>query len=263
MMRYILTTLLSAGLVFSMPVGTAFAQQAANSTEVAQKVETLSSQGAQKYRAQDYRGAIEAFEQAYELEPVPNLLYNIAKCYEKLENWERAISFYERFVVAPDVESDARQHALTQVQSLRQKTQSKSEPYQNKQEESDKATAQSQYMPAPREAGPDRTLSYVLFGTGAGLAATGAVFGLLASQDETQFKQAADTDTELRRSARDAGKTKALVADGLFIAGGITAIIGTYLFFTAKAPDTPAANATIVTPWISKSSAGLGMSFDF
>ncbi len=262
-MRYILTILLSAGLIFSMPVSTAFAQQAADSTEVAQKVETLSSQGAQKYRAQDYRGAITAFEQAYELEPVPNLLYNIAKCYEKLEDWDRAISFYERFVVAPDVESDARQHALSQVQTLRQKTQTRQDPDQTGQADQGNVTPQQPYMPSPKEAGPDRTLSYIVLGSSAGLLATGGIFGLLASQDETQFQAAASTDTELRRSTRDSGKTKALVADGLFIAGGITAIVGTYLLLTAKAPDTQATNTAMVTPWVSKSSAGIGMSFDF
>ncbi len=243
-----------------MPAGTAFAQQAADSTEVAQKVEILSSKGAQKYRDQDYRGAIEAFEQAYELEPVPNLLYNIAKCYEKLENWDRAISYYERFVVAPDVESDARQHALSQVQSLRQKTQSKPD---SRPADSDNATAQAPYTPPTKEVGPDRTLSYIVLGSGAGLIAVGGVFGLLASQDETEFQNAAPTDTTLRIAARDSGKTKAMVADGLFVAGGIAAIVGTYLLFTAKSPDTQTQNTAMVAPWFSKSGAGLGMSFDF
>ncbi|MFU8806550.1 MAG: hypothetical protein ACNA8W_22255, partial [Bradymonadaceae bacterium] len=65
--------------------------QSPDAPEIARKVEQLSSEGAQKYRAQDYESAISLFGQAYELEPVPNLLYNIAKCYEQLEDWDNAI----------------------------------------------------------------------------------------------------------------------------------------------------------------------------
>src|SRR5690606_7693753 len=144
--------------------------------------------------------------------------------------------YYERFVVAPDVESDARQHALSQVQTLRQRAQSSqtSPPTEPTEKSDDTIRAQT----PPAEAGPDRTLSYIVLGSGVGLIATGAVFGMLASQDETKFQSAAPTDSATRQAARDSGTTKALVADGLFVAGGIAAVVGTYLFLTAKSPDT-------------------------
>jgi tetratricopeptide (TPR) repeat protein len=42
--------------------------------------------------------ALEHYQKAYELEPLPGLLFNMGQCYRNLGNPERAIFFYERFL---------------------------------------------------------------------------------------------------------------------------------------------------------------------
>lgn len=262
-MRNFLCCLLVAILATGGAPSVVMAQQPADGAEIARKVEALSSQGAQKYRNQDFAGAVELFLQAYELEPVPNLLYNIAKCYERMDDWDNAIAFYERFVVAPDVESEARQHALEQVQTLRARVQQErgGEPG----DDSAPVTppdGDAVATPTPAAA-PNRTAAYITLGAGAVLLAGGGTFGWLASMSEQDFRNATTPDARLE--ARDSGKTQALVADGLFVAGALTMLVGTYLFITASPTASPAttAGAASVSPWISKTGAGVGVSWGF
>ncbi|MBA2662418.1 MAG: hypothetical protein H0U74_09005 [Bradymonadaceae bacterium] len=262
-MRNLISIVLIAGLAMAAPVSTAFAQQPADQSEIARKVEVLSSQGAQKYRAQDFSGAIDAFKQAYELESVPNLLYNIAKCYEKIEDWDNAIVYYERFVVAPDVESEARQHALAQVQKLRERNANASDPNDPRPAGDDRDKDQLPLTPDPKPKSPDRTVAYITLGSGVGLLAIGGTFGWLASVSEQEFRNADPTDTAGRQAAQETGSTRALIADGLFIVGGVVTVIGTYLFITATPSDTAAASGVAFSPWFSPSGAGLGMSLGF
>lgn len=230
--------------------------QSTDPAEVARKVEQLSSEGAQRYRARDFEGAIRYFEDAYALEPVPNLLYNIARCHEQLQNWDEAISYYELFIVAPDVESEARQHAMGQVQSLReianrQASSSSTEPRET--------GAPGVSEPVP-EAAPDRTAAYATLGTGVGILAVGGVFGFMASKSESAFHSA--QTPEERLSARDSGQTQALIADVCFASGALVTLVGTYLFIKAS-PKEQAPTAVSWQPWLSPGGAGLGFSVGF
>ena len=67
----------------------AVAQQSGEKS-TARQVEELANKGAQAYGQERYRDAIGFFEEAYALQPVPNLLYNIGRCHEKLEEYEKA-----------------------------------------------------------------------------------------------------------------------------------------------------------------------------
>jgi Tfp pilus assembly protein PilF len=45
-----------------------------------------------------YRDAINEYEQAYELVPHANALFNIAFCYEQLGDWQQSADFYQRYL---------------------------------------------------------------------------------------------------------------------------------------------------------------------
>jgi tetratricopeptide (TPR) repeat protein len=252
-MHYLIGIALIASMSLLALPQTAFAQ-GAEAAEVARRVEQLSGEGAQRYRAGDFKGAIDLFTQAYALKPVPNLLYNIARCHEQLQNWKEAIAFYERFIVAPDVESEARQHAMQQVQSIRE--------IAGLQRERDQREP-TPVAPAPQPepvAKPNRTAAYVTLGAGVGLLATGGVFGLMASGTETAFHDA--PKAEDRKSLRQTGQTQALIADVCFVSGAAAAVVGTYLFVRAKPDERPASTVSL-HPWFAPTGAGLGLKLGF
>ncbi|HEU4538318.1 MAG TPA: tetratricopeptide repeat protein, partial [Polyangiaceae bacterium] len=71
----------------------------------------LSDEGAELYKAHDYRKAIEKYASAYELDPDPNLLYNQGKCYEALGDYPGAKEKYSEFLSKPNGDVNARKKA--------------------------------------------------------------------------------------------------------------------------------------------------------
>ena len=56
------------------------------------------NRGVERYQAQDWRGALEAFQEAYRLRPHPSVRVNMANCYEQLDRPMEAIFHFERFI---------------------------------------------------------------------------------------------------------------------------------------------------------------------
>jgi tetratricopeptide (TPR) repeat protein len=56
--------------------------------------------GMKAYERRDYDGAIAAFRRAHDLDPRPNLLYNIAQSYWKKGDNAQALDFYRRYLDA-------------------------------------------------------------------------------------------------------------------------------------------------------------------
>ncbi|HME90437.1 MAG TPA: tetratricopeptide repeat protein, partial [Myxococcaceae bacterium] len=54
--------------------------------------------GQQAYEAGKYGDALKAFSEAYGLQPMPGLLFNIAQCHRKLGNYDRAAVFYQQYL---------------------------------------------------------------------------------------------------------------------------------------------------------------------
>jgi tetratricopeptide (TPR) repeat protein len=77
----------------------------------AAKAQYLKGQSA--YDLGKYREALQRFEAAYELKPVPALLFNIAQCHRKLGHLEQAANLYRSFLRA-----DPRSAQAEQAQSL-------------------------------------------------------------------------------------------------------------------------------------------------
>jgi hypothetical protein len=62
--------------------------------------------GQKAYDRGDYETAIREFEQAYQLKPHPNVLYNIAQAHERLLEYAESVKWFERFLAEapPDAE---------------------------------------------------------------------------------------------------------------------------------------------------------------
>lgn len=88
-------------------------------TSDAQRAVQLNEAGAELYAAGNYAGALAAFERAYALIVEPNLLFNIAGCYEQLGQPARAIEYYHRFLGAPEAAPEGRERAIEALQALR------------------------------------------------------------------------------------------------------------------------------------------------
>lgn len=253
MRKFLGTCLILVGLTGFGIVPTAQAQEE-DSAQVARQVEDLNRQAAAEFRAGNFEEAIDLFEDAYALQPVPNLLYNIGRCYEQLEEWDEAIRYFERFITAPDVETQAREHAMEKVQSLREI----------------KAAIARGEEPEPRDDdpigpvdGPNRTPAFAAIGGGLALVGGGVVMGLMASGNASQIS---DTDLSYddRLAARNSARTQGIVADVLYVSGAAVTLVGIYLFVTAgSADDAPAPTAGIFQPWITRDSAGLGFYIGF
>lgn len=90
-----------------------------NAETNASRAAELVEQGTQAYESEDLEGAIRLFEQAYELDPKPNLVFNIGRVYEELGDLQRAIDFYSRFTVQAGIRLETRQLAAERIRVLR------------------------------------------------------------------------------------------------------------------------------------------------
>jgi tetratricopeptide (TPR) repeat protein len=89
-------------------------------TSRAATVARLSDDGFALFKARDYRHAAEKFLAAYALDPDPNLLFNLARCYESMGDADAAIEKYEAFLAKPDADPKGRQRASEAIRALRQ-----------------------------------------------------------------------------------------------------------------------------------------------
>lgn len=128
---------------------------------VVTQVEELSKMGAAAYKDKDYDAALAYFEQAYNLEPAANLLYNIAKCHEKNDNLEKALEFYEKFALAPEAEKDAREAALKKSIQMRDRIEIRDA---NERDKSRRIQAQ---VHEDADKNPFKTPGYLSLGAGA------------------------------------------------------------------------------------------------
>jgi tetratricopeptide (TPR) repeat protein len=92
--RRTFTLLGAAVLLVCLPIGTAIAQ----SDDSKVKAQKLSQQATKDYELSRFQIALDGYEKAYALYPVPGLLFNIGQCYMGLEDREQALVFFERYL---------------------------------------------------------------------------------------------------------------------------------------------------------------------
>lgn len=93
-------------LFFSLKV---FAEE-----QIPQQALDLAQEAEQKYNSRDYIGSIEKLQQARLIYPLPLFLYNIARCYEKLDNNCEALRYYREYLVE---ETNLSQQDISEIES--------------------------------------------------------------------------------------------------------------------------------------------------
>ena len=116
-----LTSTVAKGLLLgALAVGPAAAQNPGGADAGAEDpIEQLADRGLRLFQAGDFKGAVKAYREAYQFEPVGALLYNIAFIYDKkLDDPLLALDYYRRFVNAPDADRDTRLAAYERIVEL-------------------------------------------------------------------------------------------------------------------------------------------------
>ncbi|KIG14706.1 Tetratricopeptide repeat domain protein [Enhygromyxa salina] len=247
-MTSLLSALSSVTLSISLALGSTVALAApaasptpeaeadADAEEVERKTEAeqLSDQAIEKFQAKDFDGAVALFEQAYEVDPQPNFLFNIGRVHEEAGNLEKAVEFYARFVKQPGVDLNSRETALDRLKVLRAILQETTE--KPPEEEPDPEVKPVEPPPPQTDAADDdakrkrktlRAAGFALTGVGAAAMIGGAVVGGLAQGD---FNKAGEAEVPSdSQSLLDSSKTKALTADILLGVGGAVLLTGVVL----------------------------------
>ena len=108
--------LLLGGLLAS---STAVAQElSAQELQEQEEVERLSAAGVAAYKAKEYSKAVGLFQQALAIQPVPNLLYNIARACELMGDERKAVFYYTKFIRSDGVSDAARDKARGRLSDL-------------------------------------------------------------------------------------------------------------------------------------------------
>lgn len=253
-----LSLLVATSLAASMAATPALAAGDARTSAASSNAATvaqLNEEGAALYGARDYRRAIEKFIQAYAIDGDPNLLFNIARCYEELGEVDAAIEKYEAFLKTPGADARGRQRARDSVALLRQ----------SKENATSAAPAQTSPAPAPEtdrsheSAGTDEgegqsSLRWWALGGSVAFAAVGTTFYLLGASDHGEVTDAAGygnpdaVSPMTRREADDlvsSGDTKKLIGGIGFGVAGALAVTYVALLMSEAPPSTEEAQPSL------------------
>ncbi len=253
-------------------------------SDVNVQVEKLSEEGVNLFHQNRYKEAIERFKKAYSLSPVANLLFNIATCYEKLDDPKSALENYELLVNSDSNDAEAKSAALTKIREL-EKLLREREAANNPDkpgEKDDKGNGDkanngpdnpnpttgntggsnqgNQNTTTQRDSGTLTTVGIITAVGGVVLAGTGGVFGILAQSNQDNFEEV--RTLEEKNNARDEGEQNALTADILYVGGGIAIVTGLLLVLFdpgEEVSDDPNKTSWHLTPFIGDDQAGLNM----
>ncbi len=189
----------------------------------AQRGDDLFKQSAEHYKRGEFEQAAALLERAYELDPQPVLLYNLARAYENSGTWTKAIDAYERFL---QEEPDAADRvAIKKRIAVLRKNMEEQEALRVLREnqrnggprplpEGSEEPGQKKYSIAP----------WIIASVSAAAAATGLGLALRAQSlhndavDEPSFQEASSLQSRAVRLFRTANGTLA-TSGALFIAG--------------------------------------------
>jgi hypothetical protein len=201
----------------------------------------LTSEGLTAYRARDYRQAAQKFRDAYALQPDPNLLFDLARCYQELGETNAAVEKYQAFLADPDGDPGARKRAGDALRAL-SATPTATAPEAPSLPNAAPPRASSAAGPRVdgRERGRGLTLPLVGIGSGVAVMGAGAVLYALGMRDHAEVTGADGygsppavaplTQVEAQRLV-DSGRTKKL-AGGIGLAvGGALAVASLALLF--------------------------------
>lgn len=187
--------------------------------------------GRRYYLAGRYREALTELKEALDLDrDAPDLLYNVARVYENLNELDQAIAYYQRYLehlpLSQMEERDRTEKTIRRLQGAKQLTPSRPKTTIVRQEG------------ASTHFGRADLAFWITASAGVALLAGGATCGVLAIRKYDavgDFVVGADGSLAKRNGLSDDAKRFALVADGLFIAGGLALTSAALLFLLRDA----------------------------
>jgi tetratricopeptide (TPR) repeat protein len=240
MKKLALVMFCTAGFVLMTSSG-AFAQQQG-------RFDDLVAQAVEQYSSGRYEKAIDTFKAAYAINEEPEILYNIARCYERLAQPESALEWYEKFIALPGTTVDLRTKALENIASLRREIsileamrQGKKPPPEQPQDEVGQPSSGAISPPqdGAQESEPDSPMTpmklagWILVGAGGAGIVAGGIFGGLALSEKSKFDDAG-FDKE-RLDYRDNIERNALIFDiGVFGGIGLAAVGAALLIIDSR-----------------------------
>lgn len=213
----------AATLFVTLPAG---AEETTQAAEAAPTALELSEQARSRYESGDFARALTLFNQSYERDPDPNLLFNIARCHEKLGDTAAAIDKYEAFLASAGADPEGLKKAQASRDDLvksRERRASAAETTPVRSTFGDDGAREDD-----KSAGSSHLASWLLLGAGVAAAASGVVVYSLGVSDHNDVEDQAGYGDPTRvapmtqRQAEeriDSGNTKKLVG-GLLLGGG-------------------------------------------
>lgn len=241
---------------------------AAGDAQTDARYEELTAQAAAAYREGNYADAVALFEQAYAINRVANLLYNMGRAEEKAGDFEAAIAYYERFVNEPGVRLEARQDALARLKTLREVVELRAQEARAQQEDAQASSAQPapvETTPAPPPAArtqPNYTPAWITLGVAGAAYITSGVFAWQARDAHSDFEAA--TSRSALRDAASRGEVASIVADSSLALGLILTGVGAYFLISPVQQEVRSQpGAMQLTPQIGPDGAALQWAVSF
>jgi hypothetical protein len=182
------------------------------------------------FQKQRYDDAIKAFRAAYAMKPEPEILYNIARVYERSGQIDEALQAYRDFLAVPGSTSALRTKAqenlaaLNKEKSLRE--QGSAPP--TGPGGSTRETRSGAPIGAETTVQESRSnVPWILMGIGAVGIASGIVLGVVAQGNKNDYDKAVTVAD--KNSDKDAGQRNAAIADVCYGVGAASAIVGAVL----------------------------------
>jgi tetratricopeptide (TPR) repeat protein len=222
------------------------------------------SEGQKAYADGDFQTAAQRFRAAYDLEPDPAYLYNIAQAYRLAKQCHQSVTYYKRFLAEmPDAPN--KQEVGKFLVEVTACARTQPEPVMEPQPPPPQPQPQPpppQPPPPPIESPPSHLRKHLGLGgiaLGAVGVGVGVVFGLRVESLENDRNALCasgscpiDVDAKITALQDRASSARTGMLVGL-IGGGAMAAIGTYLYVTGRRPGrttvgvTPLAGGAFVT----------------
>jgi tetratricopeptide (TPR) repeat protein len=220
---------------FVQPAGAAPASPTARA-----KAETAYAQGAAAFKAKQFEVALRHFEDAYLLDPVPILLYNIARAHEELKHYEEASRYLSRYLDRAPPDAPDRAQVEQRLTLLRAAAQA-SKDAKDARAEAERARAANQ------TSGKSNWLSWTLFGTGGlfvliSLASWGEAADAAdeANALKARIEEGVDNEAELRADRTKAIDLAEQRSRGAWVMGGLGVVAGALGWYFYEGDDDPA-----------------------
>lgn len=250
------------------------------------KAAALAKDADKLYKDGKYAEAAELLKQAYDVDPNPLFIYNIARAWDQVGNVEKAVESYRQYIALPSDQTqpdlvkranlslDRLRNALAKAEAQKkiedEKTQ-RLEDERNKAEqraEQEAAAARKQREEiaakekrereaAARSTNGRKIAAFVTGGVGAALLATSLGVGLAANGSRTAFRNATTLEDKVRFES--ATKSQALATDLTLVAGVAAAVAAVIIF--PKGGDAQGSVGVAVVPVSGGAVASVGVEF--